>query len=153
MQMPASKPRRASGFTLLELMIVVVIVGILAAIALPSYSVYIMRSKIIDGTTNLGDMRVQMEKFFLDNRTYLSGGACAVSAAMTTFNSLPGHYFTLSCPAAAADSYTLQADGVGPMTGFQFQVTQTNAKTTVAVPGGWGGTGATCWVTRKDGSC
>ncbi len=71
-----SAPRQA-GFTLIEMMITVAIVGILAAIALPSYNDYILRSKIIDGTTKLGDFRMQMEKYFLDNRRYANtpGGA------------------------------------------------------------------------------
>jgi prepilin-type N-terminal cleavage/methylation domain-containing protein len=72
-----------NGFTLMEMMFVVCIVAILAAIALPAYNRTIERSKIIDGTTKLGDFRAQMEKWFLDNRTYqtrpAAGTACGVS--------------------------------------------------------------------------
>ena len=80
--MSSSCRRRSLGFTLLEVLITVVIVGILAAIALPSYEYFVTRSRIVEATTALGDMRSQMEKFFMDNRTYDSAGKCAIDAAM-----------------------------------------------------------------------
>ena len=67
--------RNMSGFTLIELMIAVVVVAILTAIALPSYQEYVTRGKITEATSNLADMRVKLEQFFQDNRTYV--GACA----------------------------------------------------------------------------
>jgi len=73
--------RSARGFTLLEVMITVAIVGILAAIALPSYSYFITRSRIIEATSALGDIRSQMEKYYMDNRQYLDvggSGKCGV---------------------------------------------------------------------------
>jgi type IV pilus assembly protein PilE len=144
-----SKPLR--GFTLIELLITVAIVGILAAIALPSYFDFVTRSKIIDGTTKLGDFRSKMEKYFLDNRTYLNGAACglpnpAVSAA---------DYFTITCgpPAATATTYTIVATGIAArgMGSFVYTVDQTNAKASTG-PAGWA-PGVGCWALRKDGSC
>ncbi len=49
--------KNSTGFTLIEMMITVAIVGILAAIALPSYFEFVTRSKIIDGTTKLGSFK------------------------------------------------------------------------------------------------
>jgi len=141
---------RADGFTLLEVMITVAIVGILAAIALPSYNDYILRSKIIDGTTKLGDFRTQMEKYFLDNRTYQNGADCGIPDPTPG----GGDHFAITCAAASATTYTVTATGI-PSTGmsasFVYTIDQTNTKTS-AGPGGHY-TAANCWAVRKDGSC
>lgn len=141
---------REAAFTLLEVMITVAIVGILAAIALPQYSDYVMRSKIIDGTTKLGDFRAQMEKYFLDNRRYDNGAGCGIP------NPLPGgsDTFAITCVAPTAVTYTVTATGIpaqGMSAAFVYTVTETNAKTSSG-PAGWAGN-AGCWAVRKDGSC
>ncbi len=140
----------ADGFTLLEVMITVAIVGILAAIALPSYFDYIQRSKIIDGTTKLGDFRTQMEKYFLDNRTYQNGGNCGIPDPTPA----GGDHFAITCAAATATTYTVTATGIpskGMSASFVYTVNQANQKTS-AGPGGYF-TAADCWAVRKDGSC
>ena len=142
---------RAAGFTLIELMIVVAIIGILAAIAMPMYSDYVTRSRIVDGTTKLGDFRTQMEKFFMDNRTYQGAAGCGVPIPAVSGND----NFTVTCAAPTAILYTVTATGIAArgMTGFVYTVNQLNAKATTGVKAGWSGAGSTCWVLRKDGSC
>jgi type IV pilus assembly protein PilE len=143
-----SVTRRLSGFTLIEVMITVAIIGILAAIAMPAYTDYVMRGRIPEATSTLATRQVQMEQFFQDNRTYVGGPGC-------TADSTTSKYFDFSCSGAAtATAFTLQAVGKGAMAGFTFTVDQANAKSTAAVPSGWAQPSPnTCWVTKKGGIC
>lgn len=137
---------QSAGFTLIELMIVVAIVGILAAIAVPSYSDYVTRGKIPDATSNLASKRIQMEQFFQDNRTYAGAPACNA-------DSVSSQHFDFSCLVpGTATVYTLQAVGKNTMVGFTYTIDQNNARATPSVKAGWT-SNATCWVTKKDGSC
>jgi len=147
--------RKESGFSLIELMIVVAIIGVLAAIALPNYNEYITRSKITEAVSGLSDMRVKMEQFFQDNRTY--AGACVAG----TVAPLPAatSNFTFNCNAdgggssLSATGYMVRAVGIGSMSGFEYTIDQDNARRTFAVGSGWSGAGSTCWVTKKGGGC
>ena len=89
--------RSATGFTLIEVMITVAIVAILAAVAIPSYTDYITRSKIQEATTTLLAQRTKMEQYFQDQRTY--SGACDPLNPNTVAPVPTGlKYFTVSCP-------------------------------------------------------
>lgn len=138
-----------AGFSLIELMVVVVIVGILSAIALPAYQNYVVRSKVPDATSNLASKRVQMEQFFQDNRTYASAPPCSADTTSS-------RYFDFSCSVAGTTTvFTLQAVGKASMAGFTYTVDQANNKTTTVgagAPSGWTGN-ASCWVTNKGGAC
>jgi len=145
---------RPRGFTLIELMIAVAIVAVLAAIAMPSYSEYIRRSRITEAISALSGMRVKMEQFFQDNRTYV--GACglpgtSVAPAPTSAN------FTYACVlnAGPPSTYTITATGNAgsAVEGFKYSLDDTNARTTVMTsPSTWGNNGCG-WVLKKDGSC
>jgi len=137
--------KKQTGFTLIEVMITVAIIGILAAVALPAYNEYVIRGRIPDATANLATKRVQLEQYFQDNRTYVGAPACNADSAASK-------YFDFSCSASDATSYTLQAVGKAGMTGFSYTLNQSNAKATPAVPAGWTGS-ASCWVVRKSGDC
>ena len=57
------------GFTLIEVMIVVAILGILAAVAYPGYQDYILRSRITEAVNGMETLRTDMERFYQDNRS------------------------------------------------------------------------------------
>lgn len=145
------------GFTLIEIMIAVVVIAILVAVALPSYTDYAIRGKITEATANLADMRVKMEQYFQDNRTY-AGGVAGVTAPCTAGAGtvpLPPNprYFVFTC-ALAATTFTITATGVAAqgMDGFVYTVNQLNAQTSTitgaAASAGYV-TNANCWVVRK----
>jgi type IV pilus assembly protein PilE len=140
------------GFTLIEVMIAVAIVGILAAVAYPAYTDYIQRGKIAEATATLSEMRVKLEQYFQDNRRYT--GACAAGTVAPIPSAPAVKYFTYSCPTLTDTTFVVRAVGNASqgMSGFTYELTQANAKSTPAVPSGWQ-TSATCWVVRKDGSC
>ncbi len=61
---------REKGFTLIELMVVVVILGVLAAIAIPFYNNYIFRSRSAEATVNINGIRTLEESWFAENNAY-----------------------------------------------------------------------------------
>ena len=143
--------RRETGFTLIEIMIAIAIVGILTAIALPQYNDYVRRSKIIDATSGMNDFRTRMEQYFQDNRTYLNGGACGVGNPVDTS-------FQIACTGASANGYTLTATGLSSKGMNSFVYTMVVSATglvrdTTGVVAGWTLPSTDCWAVRKNGDC
>jgi len=136
--------KATKGFTLVELLVVVAIVGILAAVAIPYYNDYVIRGKLAEGMSTLGDGRIKMEQFFQDNRTYVGGPTPAAT-----------QYFTYDNGTPTVSTYTLTATGTDGVSGFVYTLNQANQKQTTAAPSGWQATPmpASCWITRKGGGC
>lgn len=127
------------GFTLVELMVVIAIIGIIASIAVPSYADYVKKGKAAEATATLANLRIKMEQYYQDNRTYV-GGECSPGSG--------DRYFTYSCSAQTATTYTLNAAGKGDMSNFSFSVDESNDKNST-----YDGVSGNCWKTSKTSSC
>ena len=139
-----------TGFTLVEMLIVIAMIGILSAVAIPAYQDYSTRGKIPDATSNLALQQSKLEQWFQDQRSYLDGAACG---GVPATDSKTSSYFTFTC-SATATTFLLTATGnsSGPMAGFVYTVDQDNVRNTTAVPHGWTAKNG-CWITKKGGLC
>lgn len=140
---------RARGFTLIELVVVIAIVGILSAIAIPAYQDYILRASLTEATNSLSDGRVRMEQYFADNRSYAGGGG-GCGAAMPAADR-----FNVACAVTnAGQGYTITATGIAGnnTSGFAYSIDQANTRVTVSFGSNWGAVpanGATRWLIKR----
>ncbi|GBL58259.1 type 4 fimbrial biogenesis protein PilE [Pseudomonas citronellolis] len=101
--------QRSRGFTLIEMMIVVVILAILAAIALPSYQRYVLRSHRAEGQALLSEAAARQERYFAQNNSYASTTA---ALNMTSYVASL-QYYGLAISNVSASTYTLTATATG----------------------------------------
>ena len=134
------------GFTLIELMIVVTIVGLLAAVAYPRYLDQIRDTRRADATVVLMEARQQMEREYSKRYTYVNATAGAPGTA-TVSNQAPADtgataYYTLALSNLTATTFTITAAPTGPQVGEacgSLGLNQAGVKTTT------GSTVESCW--------
>jgi type IV pilus assembly protein PilE len=80
------------GFTLIELMIVVVIVGVLMGIALPAYQGYTLRAHRSEAHASLLDIAARQERFVAQNNTYTTEVSAATGLGLGTTTTREGYY-------------------------------------------------------------
>jgi type IV pilus assembly protein PilE len=144
----------AHGFTLIELMIAVAIVGILAAFAIPQYRDYVTRSRLADASSGLTTMRAQMERYYQDNRTYNDTGTFVSPCNNATTSARTFGNFLVSCTGTLDNTqFTLQAVGSGASNGFSYTINQQDVRATTAIPADWGSACASKWIMKKGDTC
>lgn len=106
-------PSRTRGFTLIELMIAVAIVGILAAIALPAFNEQMRKSRRSDAMSEAGQLQLALERWRADCPTYAAQATCGAHPGA----SLPASSFYAFNLVANASGYTLTATPTGAQSG------------------------------------
>ncbi|UDL04370.1 type IV pilin protein [Marinobacter sp. CA1] len=119
-----ARPAQSRGFTLIEIMIVVAIAGILAAVAFPAYQSSVEKGRRSDAQAALTAFGVAMERYYTDNRnSYLgaarNGADTGVPDIFATEAPLEGStkFYDLTIGAATRNSYTLVATPKGAQAG------------------------------------
>jgi len=133
--------RRPSGFSLIELMIVLVIVAILLAIAVPSYRRYVIRGNRVDAQRTLVDLAGRQERYYYTNNAYTTSLSNLGSA-----DTAAGTNYTVGVASASTTAFVVQAVPLGKQLAQDKQC----SKITLSNTGVQGSTGTTandpgCW--------
>ncbi len=131
--------RSSRGFTLIELMVGLVVLAIITAVALPSYSAYVKRSKVPTALDALSAYATRMEQRYQDTGSY-GAAACAVA-----FPAAAPANFTMSC-AITNRGQGFTATGSDTMSGYAYTIDHNGTRRTTAHPQGT--PTQNCWSTR-----
>ena len=120
--------RRQRGFTLIELMVVVIIVGIMASIAVPAYNTYMREARRSDARSALNQIAAQQAEYVLNHAAYATT-VTALGLGSTSENG----YYALSLPVANTASFTARATATAEQSNDNrcatFEITHTGTKT------------------------
>lgn len=129
------------GFTMMELMVVVVIVAVLLAIAVPSYLSYMHNSRRSDAIQALLSIQLAQEKYRVNNSTY--GTLAQVWSGVSTTD---GGYYSLAITVNTATAYTITATAVGKQIGDTAGGVSCNTLTLAYNNGVTTKTPTACWI-------
>ncbi|WP_455366423.1 type IV pilin protein [Kaarinaea lacus] len=110
------------GFTLIELMVVIIVISLLAMVAIPSYKTSVAKARRADAQSSLANFAQAMERHFTENGTYLGAAGTQGTPADTgapwiffTATPVDGEikFYNLTIQSASAGSYTLRATPTG----------------------------------------
>lgn len=136
--MVISARRFGSGYTLIELMIVIAIVAIFASIAIASYGNYVRSGKLSESFAMLSDYRLKMEQFKQDNHSYadpINTTSCGVPPPATNNN------FSIACVIAAsgvqfsATASNKAGAGLGNTSDYSYSIDQNGVQNTLRYAG------------------
>lgn len=132
------KLKQQRGFTLMEVMVTVVIVGILAAIAFPSYQDSLRKSRRTDAKNALTQAVANMERYYNQNNTYAAATMCTSTPPIcTTLGTCSGGFctttegnYTIALSNIAANTFTITATPLlaGQVVDGPLRVNQLNLK-------------------------
>lgn len=137
---------KKNGFTLVQILFVIAIIGMISAFAIPAYSSYTRQTELQEAFMKLLDLRTQQDLYWTNDHDYGTTD-CSIGALPT-----PSKYFTYICNINnSKQGYLITAKGQGGLLNYNFTIDQSGNRVTIDFPGATG-LPASCWMTSP-GSC
>ena len=139
----STRTNQARGFSLIELLIVITVVGLLLAVALPSYTRYVLRSHRSSAVTGVLDLASRQARYYTTNNTYTTSmTALGYPADPMPLTDSSNRYYDLSVASATATAFTVRAVPVNAQTK---DTCRTYTYTDLGVKSVSSGTLGDCW--------
>ncbi|CAH1544706.1 MULTISPECIES: pilin [Vibrio] len=112
--MKTNKQKKQQGFTLIELMIVVAVIGVLAAIAIPQYQKYVAKSEVASALATMTGVKTNVEAFAVENGEFPDGSSTnQTEADLGVPGTIPSGDITFTAASSAAGTITFGFDASG----------------------------------------